>query len=197
MTKMKNVAMVCRDLLKLSKYRVAVLGISLVFALLQIWLTSYSLIIFVYRSDAFSWRDRVSILWSAITLFFGDLTLTAQVFTFLTAFLIGLNITLLIFYFRKRLAERPPTGASVLGMLASLLGVGCTSCGSVVLSSMVGFTATAKLLAVLPLRGKEFSLFAMGALLVSIYLLAQKIANPLCKIPLGGGRLLKKFNNTL
>ena len=160
------------------KYRLSVFGIAVAFALLEIWLTSYYIILSVYQLDAFSWRDRISILWSTIPLFLADSTLITQVFTFLTALLVGLNITLLVYFIRKQFTLQSAVGTSGFGIFMSLLGVGCSSSGSIMLISVLGITASIKLLKALPLQGKEFSLFAITMLLVSIYLIAQKIVNP-------------------
>jgi len=183
MGKISNVIGVCRVVLSSAKYRWAVFGSALIFALLEMWLASYSLILFVYHSDAFSWRDRVSILGSATTLFlttFGPATL---ILTFLTALLVGLNGALLIYYFKQRAVWQKAAGVSVAGMLAGLLGVGCASCGSVILSSVFGFSIATNMLGALPLRGSEFGLFAVISLFFSIYIVAQKInSGAVCEI---------------
>lgn len=175
--------MACKETLKNVRYLWLALCITITFALLEIWLASFSIILFVFHNETFAWRDRLSILWSAVVIFFDQFTLTSQIITILIAILIGLNITLLIYYFRKRLALERAAGTSVIGIFLSLVGVGCTSCGSIVLSSVLGFSLSTKVLTALPLRGTEFNLFAILILLTSIFLITQKISGPLtCKI---------------
>ncbi|MEW6610590.1 MAG: hypothetical protein AB1352_03125 [Patescibacteria group bacterium] len=95
------------------------------------------------------------------------------------AVLAGINLTLLLFYLRRRVAGGREVGASVAGILAAAFGVGCASCGSVLFTSLFGFFAGAATLAALPLRGAEFTLAGIGWLIVSIIMLAKKINDPL------------------
>lgn len=69
-------------------------------------------------------------------------------------------------------------GMSLFGTMLGLVGVGCASCGSVVLSSIFGLGATAGFLALLPLRGLEFSFISIILLIVSITLVSKKIIDP-------------------
>lgn len=70
-------------------------------------------------------------------------------------------MSLLIYYFQKRFRLEKTAGMSTVGMLSGLLGVGCASCGSVIISSLIGFGATASVIGVLPLRGQEFGLLGV------------------------------------
>ena len=58
-------------------------------------------------------------------------------------------------------------------MLMSFVGVGCSSCGSVVLSSTLGFATTTKLLSILPLRGGNLP-NCYNDTNISIYTISQK-----------------------
>ena len=183
MKKIKNIINTWREVFGSRRYVLIIISVTVSFALFEIWLTNYSLISFVYRSNDFSWRDRISILYSAVVIFLNSFNLTAQIFAFWTAFLVGLNTTFLSYYFKKRLTLQSTAGANFVGMLMSFVGVGCSSCGSVVLSSTLGFATTTKLLSILPLRGGEFSLIAITTLTFSIYTISQKITDPTtCKI---------------
>jgi len=75
-------------------------------------------------------------------------------------------------------------GTSLVGMITGLLGVGCASCGSVILSSVFGVGATAGFIGVLPLRGSEFGLLGVALLLWANYSIALKVQQPLiCSVP--------------
>lgn len=193
MVKIKNIYFALAQVFKDKKYLVLLVAITSGFTLFEMWLANYSLILFVYRSNAFSWFDKISILWETIKLAVTVFTLGEQLFMYSIALLVGINFTLLIYYLKKRIALQNAAGVSTLGIIVSLVGVGCTSCGSVILSSVFGFAATTQFLSVLPFRGKEFSLLAAVTLGVSIYLIAQKISNPgACVIPLKNNLTLKK-----
>jgi hypothetical protein len=74
-------------------------------------------------------------------------------------------------------------GVSLLGVATSLLGVGCASCGSVVLTSLIGLSSASTVLGILPFRGQEFGFLGIAILLMAIIYTMKKINQPfLCKV---------------
>ncbi len=104
-----------------------------------------------------------------------NFTPVRAVFTVVIAVLLGINLAMLSFYFKQRRAGAAAVGASGLGLAMSILGVGCAACGSVVLTSVLGYAAAAKFLGALPGRGLEFSVISLALLWLSIAMLSQKI----------------------
>jgi hypothetical protein len=103
--------------------------------------------------------------------------------TITTATLAGVQISLLAYYLKQTAQIQRSLGVSTLGITASMLGVGCASCGSVVLTSLIGFGSTTVVLGFLPLRGQEFGLLGIAILLLAIYITVKKInSSPVCKI---------------
>lgn len=101
----------------------------------------------------------------------------------ITAFLGGVNASLVIYYFRERARKYRESGLGVMGVISGVVGVCCASCGSIVLSSLLGISAAGTVLGVLPLKGLEFSMFAVVVLLGSIYHVSRKIVVPAtCRI---------------
>jgi len=60
--------------------------------------------------------------------------------------------------------------------MSGILGVGCGACGSVILSSIIGLSASWTLIGVLPLHGAEFSMLAVVMLAYSILSLSRKLS---------------------
>ena len=105
------------------------------------------------------------------------------------SFMFGVNISMFVFYLRRRISSESSAGISMGGIVLGLLGVGCASCGSVILSTIFGLTAASGFLGILPLRGQEFGLIGFILILYSIIILSQKISNPLiCNVSLKGKR---------
>jgi len=74
-------------------------------------------------------------------------------------------------------------GVSLVGVATSLLGVGCASCGSVVLTSLIGFGSATTVLGVLPFRGQEFGIVGIAILLITIGFTFKKINQPfVCEV---------------
>lgn len=70
---------------------------------------------------------------------------------------------------------RIEAGIGVLGLLVGFLGIGCSVCGSIILSSIFGLTTTTVLVSFLPFGGLEFGGVGIFLLLLSIYFIAVKI----------------------
>jgi len=110
-------------------------------------------------------------------------TASFQALLFFTAILSGINISLFVFYFKRRVGMQRSAGVGFLGIAGGFLGVGCSACGSVVLSSIIGIGASSQFVATLPLEGYEFSLLSIGLLVFANLYLAKKIADPMtCSI---------------
>ncbi len=179
----KNIGNILREVFRVWTYRIIVLASTVVFLFFEIWLAHYSLLQFTFRNSVFTWQDKMQVLWSAVEMFFTIFPRNAQLFAMLTALLVGLNITMLIYYLRRQIRTLSAAGSSIAGIAVSILGVGCSACGSVILSSLIGFTAATQVLTFLPLQGKEFSLLAIGILVVSTYWIIHKIMTPgVCRI---------------
>jgi len=143
-----------------------------------IWLSSHQLIWFALTSDIFNLSAKLKILWTSLGSFATNLTLASQIMIVLVALLSGINIAMLAFYFKRRVTMSGAAGASGFGLIVGTLGVGCSACGSVILSSLIGITSASALISVLPLRGIEFGLASIALIGLSTYWLAKKIVSP-------------------
>lgn len=143
-----------------------------------VWLSSYRLIWFALTSDIFDWAARLKILWTSLGVFATNFTLASQIMIVAVSTLAGVNIAMLIFYFKRTMAARRASAVSALGLVIGAFGVGCSACGSVVLSSFLGVTTASILISWLPLRGIEFGILSIMLIGTSIYILAKKIQSP-------------------
>lgn len=98
-------------------------------------------------------------------------------FLFSTEILIGINVALTLFQKARMVAMRGGL-TSGIGMVLGLLEAGCASCGSVLLSSVLGIGVATSLLTLLPAQGKEFGVIAFIISSISVYITCRKIANP-------------------
>lgn len=138
----------------------------------------------IFSSETFSWSARVKIVWNLLVTLGANVTLFGKVLSIAVALTAGLSIALLVYYFRRRLQLDLAGGSSLVGIILSFIGVGCASCGSVILSSFIGLSATAAFIGFLPLGGLEIGLLSLVLLGWSIVSVTKKIQDPLlCKIP--------------
>jgi hypothetical protein len=94
-----------------------------------------------------------------------------------TSVLVASNITLITFVVRRAVTPRTSVAIGSLGTLVAVIGLGCISCGSVILLAIVT-TFGGSLIAALPFQGKEFGAIGVVLLLSSIYLLDKTARKP-------------------
>lgn len=157
--------------------------VALLLLLLAIWLPNISFLKHVAVSESYSFSSKVNIFWHSLGFLKTNFSHTTRFITFAVAILSGINISLLVYYLIHRITLERAAGTGLFGTIAGLLGVGCASCGSVILSSIVGLGASTSFLGILPFKGIEFGILGIVMILFSIQLLAKKIQNPLvCNI---------------
>ena len=92
----------------------------------------------------------------------------------LVALLFGVNVSLSICYF-KQAGKMNVSGLG--GIVVSLFGLGCASCGSLILAPILG-TAIAGGIPFLPFGGLEISILGVVLLIWSMHVLVKKIDQP-------------------
>jgi hypothetical protein len=164
---------------------VAVAGLAAAAVVLAIMaLPNLRLLGFVFSEDAFSplfkLRSAASVIWNGRAVFGTGNGLV----TGLIAALFGADIALTAYYLRRTAASRRLAGRSLAGVIIGLFGVGCASCGSVLLTALLGTGATLGAIGLLPFKGLEFGLVGAAVLAVSVSHTARKIADPdVCAVP--------------
>lgn len=161
------------------KYILLALILAMIVFVFSIWLPNLGLIRETIFSNNFAWGEKIIFLWNllgAINTNFSALSATLLV---IISVLFGLNIAVTVYYFKKRIAFQKAGGMSLAGMLAGLIGIGCASCGSVILSTFLGVGATASFTGLLPFGGQEFSILSIVVLVSTLYITRKKLSDPL------------------
>lgn len=111
----------------------------------------------------------------------------SAVVTVLVSILFGANVAL-VAHLAQRRSFRAAQGGTVAGFAGAsvgALGIGCVSCGTLALTAVFPLIGSTGLFALLPLRGIEFGIVGIVALLLSIYFLARRIKHgAVCEITL-------------
>jgi len=162
--------------------------LAIVTTLIIIWIRvlilKYSLLVYVYTSGIFDFKAKMNIFWSLLTAIKPNFPVSSIVITVSLSILLAIDISLFIFYFKRQLAVRAEAGVGIFGLLIGFLGIGCSVCGPIILSSFLGLTTATVLIGFLPLGGLEFGIIGIILLLLSIFLIAIKIQEAdNCKIP--------------
>lgn len=101
------------------------------------------------------------------------------------SFLFGTYLTLFIFFIRKRQKILGVGKTGFFGSVLGVMGVGCSSCGAIVLSMILSTGGAATAISLLPLKGSEFAVISLIILSFSIHTLSKNIVNAgLCSLPI-------------
>lgn len=150
--------------------------VAVLFFFFSVWLRNFSFLSFLLTSGAFEFSVQARWLTLGTLGFFArNFTTARAVVLIATSLLVGANAALLIYHLRQRASLARAAGAGLLGTVTAVLGVGCASCGSVALTSLLGLSAGGAVLGVLPWQGLEFGIAGAALLSYSVLRLAQKI----------------------
>ncbi len=160
------------------KYILVTLFVALSVVAFAAWLPNVHLITKAMTSKTMTLRQKTNLLTSLLGSLQTNFTPLSRTITFISALLTGVQTSLLVYYLRQTAKLQQSMGMSALGVATSMLGVGCASCGSVVLTSLIGFGSATAVLGILPFRGQEFGFLGIAILLFTIGFTIRKINQP-------------------
>lgn len=161
------------------KYLTLAISVFLMVIAFAAWLPNLHLITKTMTSSTMNLWQKTNLLNGLLGSIQTNFTPLSRGVTFVSAGLSGVQVSLLVYYLKQTARIQQSMGMSAVGVTASMLGVGCASCGSVVLTSLIGFGSAMAVLGFLPFRGQEFGLLGIGILLFAIHLTIKKINDPL------------------
>lgn len=150
-----------------------------------VWLPNISLIVNIMGHSEIPFLQKINLPISLLGSIFTNFTLLSASYTVVIAVLFGVNLSMIVYYLRHKITETKQNGIAVgfFGMASGVIGMGCASCGTVLLTSIFSLLGASWMLSFLPLRGGEFGILGVILLLISFYAMAKKIQNPaVCKV---------------
>ncbi len=181
---MKAVKKCWKDIMTKPTYVVLSVVVFLVFFLSAIFLANYSFLGYVIGSEKHSLLEKAMLFWTSIEYFKSGFTLSSQISTIIISILAGINVSIVTYYVRSKIKLGRASGLGIFGIVSGIFGIGCSACGSILITSVFGLSTTTFITTKLPLHGAEFGIIGILLLLVSIYIICEKIANPSsCAIP--------------
>lgn len=143
------------------------------------WLPNLHLITQTMTSSTMTVWQKTNLMTSLLRSLKTNFSIFSLIVTTTSSILTGILVSLIIYYLKRAIKIQQTLGASFAGMVFSLFGVGCASCGSVFLTSFIGFGTTTAIVGRLPFRGQEFGLLGIGITIFAISLIIKKINDPL------------------
>ncbi|OIP80205.1 MAG: hypothetical protein COT39_02220 [Parcubacteria group bacterium CG08_land_8_20_14_0_20_48_21] len=165
-------------------YTVLALSVACAILVLSLWLPNRSVLWYTLTAPIFDIGTKLYLITLTLGTYWSTyLSPILQIMTVLTAILAGINIALVVYYIRVRTRLTRSASIGIVGVVSGLLGIGCASCGSVLLSSILGLSATVRMLGFLPFNGLEFGVIGPLLLGASIFIVAYRIASPsVCEV---------------
>ncbi len=172
------------QILKRPRYFFITTGVAIAMTVLAAWLPNLRLIAKTITSQTMTVWQKANLLTALLGSLQTNFTPLSRSLTVVSGVLTGIQLSLLIYYLRRSARIQTEMGVSAAGIITSLLGVGCASCGSVLLTSLIGFGSATTFIGTLPFRGQEFGFIGIGILLLAIAFTMKKINQPfVCKPP--------------
>lgn len=175
------------------KYAVLATVIALSLIVFAVWLPNLRLINASLMSSSFTLGQKVTLLTSLLGSLETNFTPLSRTLLIVSAALMGIQVALVTYYIRQTARLQQDMGVSFVAMSLSLLGVGCASCGSVLLATLFGFGAMTSIIKPLPFKGQEFSLLGLALLLFAVRHTIKKIKQPIvCEVRMDHGKKIAK-----
>ncbi len=144
------------------------------------WLPNIRLLFSILTDPLVPLGDKVMLPINLLGSISTNFTALAVSYTIAIAVLVGINVALSLYQIsRQRQFSSFGAGASSLGILSGIFGIGCAACNSLVLMSVLGVAGGAGIIPLLPLKGGEFGIVGVLLLAAATYLLARQITKPL------------------
>lgn len=158
------------------------LSVSAIVFAFAVWLPNLQLLFVVWTNTTIPIVDKITLPLTLLSAITTNFTLLSASYTVMIAVLAGINTALIVELVRAQQMVREGATAGGVGIIAGALGIGCASCGSLILTALVGTTIGTGALALLPLDGGEFGVLGVGLLSYAMYLLAKQISKTTCDI---------------
>lgn len=178
-----------KEVLRRPAYLSLVLLLGLAVFAASLWLPNYRLIAAVFATPGVTPGVKLQLLASLLAGIATNFGAPAAFSTAAVPLLFGLDIAMIVYFLREKRAQLPrgEIAAGLGGAAGGAIAAGCAACGSFLLATVLSFLGASGALALLPLRGGEFGLLGIALLLLSIFLIARKIVEPLvCDLPSTG-----------
>ena len=157
---------------KLSLLSILVMLVLLVFTIL---LPNLGLVSVTILNPQLSLVEKINILESLLEGFQTNYTNFSRTILITSAVLAGIQLSLLTHLVQQKIHIYRSMGISGFGLITSLISISCISCGSVLLSTLIGFGSTITLLTVLPYHGEEIGPIGIAIQLFSLLIVIREI----------------------
>lgn len=154
--------------------------LAIVAFLLAVWLPNLGMLAGIFFESGVPLSAKLGIALSLLGGIGTNFDPVAAGYTIAIAVLFGISAAMILYVLKQRQVTAAGQNIAIgSGAMASgVVGIGCATCGSLILGGVVPFFGTAGALALLPLNGAEFGFLSVAMLFVSLLLISRNIAEP-------------------
>ncbi len=156
-------------------YTIGAIVVAVLIFSISLWLPNLPLITQIVTEADMSFFGVILFLFTLLGSVTTSFTVLSAGMLAITASLIGVYMSLVVYHLRQRGGGRLSFGTGFIGLLSGLIGVGCVACGSLLLTSLLSFGTATAVLGFLPLNGMEFSIIGIILLIASIIMITREI----------------------
>lgn len=173
-----------RDVLSKPGYLLLALVVSFLIFSLAVWLRNLPFLGMILTSPIFSIPDKLILFVKFLGGIATNVTRFSAFLIISMSTLFGVNAALFAYYLIQQRHMPRKEGAGAVGaFISSMFGVGCASCGSFLLGSVLALFGATGLIAFLPFRGEEFSMLSIILLSLSLVWISKAIqTSKVCKL---------------
>ena len=165
---------IIKDKYSVLVFFVTIFIVSVLISLFQ----NFSFLNQILFSSNFLFEDKMIIFYKTLIGFYTNVLFGFYLYSNLIIILLfAINITLSFYYFKTK-GYVFVKKSSISGMFLSIFGLGCASCGTALISTILSFFGLSTTLSFLPFKGEEFIYLGILFLLFSIFTLSNKIQEP-------------------
>lgn len=161
--------------MSIPRYAFLALASAAVVFLIATWLPNLSLIWEIGTSASVPFAAKVEILSSLVGSIATNFTVYSAFALVTLALLFGANVSLFAYGVSLRHHGHTSAVASACGLASGMLGVGCATCGTFVITPLLTLMGAGGLLATLPFGGEEFIIVGIGLLGLSLLLTMKRL----------------------
>lgn len=143
-----------------------------------IWLPNLHFLFSLLQNRTVSFLNWLKIVFTSFQSLQFSIPLLDAISGVIIALLFGMQISGTIYLLRERLQSHRTMGIGGFGLIIGMVGIGCSACGSVLLTSLIGLGTATFFLQRLPFHGSELSFLGILFLCISIALTAKQIGSP-------------------
>ncbi len=151
---------------------------------LSILLVNYRFILEIIENSSISFIDKIKVLSNLLISINTSFTTLSALTTIIISILLGVSIAM-VFYIYKRRVKTSKKGlfASIGGFVSGIFGVGCASCGALLITPILSLVGAGWLISILPFGGEEFGFVSIGIFIFAIFIFSKRIVSPVvCEI---------------